>query len=588
MKPETKAAERPPQQLSRVLAQGVAVLAALVSLAPGLTSPLTHYDDPLYLDRIEVTKPGADGWGLLLRGDSAWSGEFVEFFPLRDSIYRLIFQQWHKAPLPYHLASLFFHLVATLLVFRFVEKLQQRLWVTAAATLLFAVHPIHIESVVWVAGLKDPLYTCFLLGSLIAYCEYRARQTPGRYALAVAMLVCGLWVKAMALSIPLLMLALERLAGPPSSWKTIFKRLAGPAVICALFLVQFVLLGRINHVRTTLHQGTWVGHIVLTAWAQVVYFRQTFFPASFRLIYCFAPVDSYADWRLLAAGGLAGAVVAAVVFWRRQPMRLLCLAIHFACLLPVSNLLPFSAVLADRYLYAASIGSCLLIALLLDGARPRLKNTVLALTVVGLASTTALRSSIWQDEESLWAEADEDPICLRDPEFPAADTHFLRYLAAKDINVRIAALKRLLTHTGPDNDSFGLRCEALLMGAPLLEELGDHDEAERWARLGWKHCRGHSAAPRAVLMVAMHHDLKAAIGAADRWYRMAPLPEMNLFRWLTRLEVADEPATREEIAKIVLTTPDTCPILLQWYTEVGPALREAVAPGVQTCQSNLH
>jgi|GEM_PF-1440278 len=576
------------EPIRRALLLFALAILPVLAFGPGLTSPLTHFDDPLYLERAEYSRPGLSGLDALWQGTRAWSGTFVEYFPLRDSVYWTIFQVFQLQPLPYHLASLFFHIATTFLVFAFVRKIEQPRWVSAGAALLFAVHPIHIESVVWVAGLKDPMYTCLLLGCLWLYCHYRQRPSAAIYALSLLLMVAALLVKSMALSAPLILVAIERCVGRTTPWKTIAARLAGPGLICVLFLGQFVALGRINDVRSTLHQDSAMAHVVLSAWAQVAYVRQVVFPSSFRLIYCFAPVESLADGRLLAAVALLVAVVAALWVWRRRPERQLALAFYFACLLPVSNLLPFSAVMADRYLYAASIGACLLIAQLLAAARERLRNTVLALVVLTFTATTALRSAVWQDEEMLWEEADEDPVCMQDPEFPAAFVHFLRYATAADDETRLSALTRLLDSRAAAGS--GLRCDAWLNGAQLLSARGDHARAGEWTQQATASCASHRLLPQTVMLVTLHRDLTVAEYAAAKWYRLDPRPESGLFRMLTQLESAGitgsaEDASRQAgILAVVKSAPHlTCPLLTKWAGEVGAALKAAVSESIDAC-----
>ncbi len=569
----------------RLLLYLALVVLPVLSYAPGLTSPRTYYDDPLYMDRIEYTMPGLDGLWSLWAGTRAWHGNFLEYFPLRDTVYWLIFQGWEKVTLPYHLASLLFHIVATVLVFKLVETVARSFWVGGAAGLLFAVHPIHIESVVWIAGLKDPMYTAFMLGSLLMYCHYLDHRKPGHYAGSLLLLVGALLCKSMAISTPLIMLAMERGSNRPSPWKWTIARLVGPGLISALFLGQFLLIGKLNFISSVPHQTTWVAHWVLTSWAQVAYVRQAIFPASFRLIYCFTPAESLSDPRFIAGVAMLAGVAALAWFWRRHPLRLFCLATYFACLLPVANLLPFPAVMADRYLYAASVGVCFLFALLLDAARPRLKNTVVALAVVALALTTASRSYVWQDEEGLWAEADEDPACLTDPEFPAAQAHFLRYFTVKDPQTKLAALDRLLLTKGPTGDSHGLQCEGLLTGARLLKAAGRHDEAERRAQLAVKPCIRHPKLWETVLTVTLHRNPAVAEVAARKWSRLEPSPQTNLLRVLTRLEVKDDPALRDEAAAIVAKSPElTCQTLHDWSLGLDPKLMEAVAAAQAACR----
>jgi hypothetical protein len=117
------------------------VVSCCVAFAPGLNSPLTTYDDPMYL--AQNIAPGWSGFASVWSSERAWTGQFIEFFPLRDSVYWLVYQGFWLEPLPYHLVSLLFHVLASLLVFRFVERLGASFWVTSLTALLFAVHPMH-------------------------------------------------------------------------------------------------------------------------------------------------------------------------------------------------------------------------------------------------------------------------------------------------------------------------------------------------------------------------------------------------------------------------------------------------------------
>lgn len=563
-----------------------AALVVLPTLAflPGLTSPRTHFDDALYLNRADLRREGLNGLARLWSGTSAWNGEFLELFPLRDTVYWFIFQRWQMSEVPYHLVSAGLHVLATIVLFALLLKCVASPWAAWAGALLFAVHPIHIESVVWIAGLKDPLYSVLMFASLWMFCSYRESRRPMQYAAALVFLVLALWSKSMALATPLLMVAIERLVGTPTPWKLVIRRVAGPAAICALFLTQFVMIGRLNLISNGPHQGSWLAHWVLSAWAQVGYVRQAFYPASFRLIYCFEPVNSLVDLRLLAALGLLVVIAVALIVWRKQPLRIFCIAFYFACLSPVSNLIPFPAVMADRYLYAASAGACLLIALLLDARRAILKNTVLGLVVVALTATTAFRSAVWRHEEALWEEADEDPVCLTDPEFPAAEVHFLRYLAASEDATRLAALQRILQTRGPNGDSFGRRCFALLNGAQLFERNRQPALAEAWLKEALPGCRAHPLLWPTALTLTAHRNLAAASDAAQKWSRWEPTPVPSLFALLTRLELQDTPDARAGLLALVTEqAAAVCPTLSRWQLELHPSKRESVVAALNAC-----
>lgn len=563
-----------PWQLDALL-----VLACVVAFGPGMPAGLIRYDDSLYIFR-NTELLGRPGWaGLAAVWDStrAWNGRFVEFFPLRDTVYWLLFQRWETWGLPYHLASLFFHVVASLLALRLALALGLSRWAAAAAALLFAVHPIHVESVEWASGLKDPMYTAGLFGSLLAYARYRERPRPALMASSLLLFVAALLMKSMALSTPLLLLAMERLVGSPSPWGTIARRLWGFAVLAAGFLAQFILIGEANAVVLGPHGGTWASHAVLTAWAQVKYLEQALVPSTFRLIYCFEPPTGLFDPRLLLAAVALIAVVALLLRWRKSPLLRFGLLWYFACLLPVSNLVPFPAVMADRYLYAAVFGVCVVVALQLEKLA-RLRTPLLGALALTLMLTCAARSALWLDEESLWAESDEDPACLVDTGWPAVDAHLLRFRAASDRRVALAALERALVTPGMVQSSH--RCEALQNGALLTAELGDAARGEPWAQQAAQRCPAEAASWTALATALAHAKPALALDAAERAWRLESTAATQVLRGLLRLEAGREDGLPLVLEAVQHEPGEACPLLRRWSTEapaLTPRLNEAMA-----------
>src|SRR5262249_25721181 len=115
----------------------------------------------------------------------------------------------------HHLTNLVFHVANTLLLFTFLRQLTGTLWRSSIVAALFALHPLHVESVAWVAERKDVLSTFVLLLSLITYLRYveavRERNSKRKlfYALTFAAFVAGLMSKSMLVTLPLLLLLLD-------------------------------------------------------------------------------------------------------------------------------------------------------------------------------------------------------------------------------------------------------------------------------------------------------------------------------------------------------------------------------------------
>lgn len=558
------------------------VLLCVVAFGPGMPAGLIRYDDSLYLfDNLQLlSRPGWYGFSMVWDSARAWRGDFVEFFPLRDTVYWLIYQRWELLGMPYHLVNLFFHVLASGLLLRLGRALGLSAWVSAAAALLFAVHPIHIESVEWAAGLKDPMYSAALFGCLLAYLRYRERLRPAWFAISVLLFVTALLVKSMALSVPLLLLAVERFTGMPTPWKTIVARLSGFAAISALFLGQFILIGKANLVVVDPHGGSWPAHLVLTAWAQVKYLKQALLPSSFRLIYCFEPPASLFDVRLLVAVLLFAGLCALLVWQRKNRLLLLGAAWYVACLLPVSNLVPFPAVMADRYLYAAVFGVCLVLASLLERLSPGLRTFVLGAMLLALTLTCAARSALWLDEENLWAEPDEDPECMLDKSRPASDSHLLRFRTAKDNRTRLAALERALATEGVGRSPH--RCEALQSAATLSVRLGQPAKGEAWAGESVRACPYDPASWSALTATTQVSKPAIALDAAEHMYRLLPSSPRKALVGLLRLQLGLADGQPLVLEAVRAEPKEVCPLVQRWSTEL-PALGESLGEALMLC-----
>lgn len=578
---------RPPSCAPRLWQfDALLVLVCVVAFGPGMPASLIRYDDSLYIIR-NTELLGRPGWaGLLAVWDStrAWDGRFVEFFPLRDTVYWLLFQRWETWGLPYHLASLFFHVVASVLALRLALALGLSRWAAAATALLFALHPIHIESVEWASGLKDPMYTAALFGSLLAYARYRERPRPWILALSLLLFIAALLVKSMALSAPLLLLAMDRLQATPTPWKVIAPRLSGFVGVGGLFLVQFILIGRANAVVLGPHGGDWASHAVLAAWAQVKYLKQALLPSTFRLIYCFEPPTGLGDARLLVAVLVLVSVGGLLWWWRKQPLLRFGAAWYFACLLPVSNLVPFPAVMADRYLYAAVFGVCVVLSLLLERLAPRLRTLVLGVMVLTLTLTCAARSALWLDEENLWAESDEDPACLVDRSWPAVDAHLLRFRAAADRRVALQAIERALVTPGLAQSAH--LCEALQNGALLTAELGEPERGEPWAQRATERCPYDSASWSALAETTLHRKPDLALLAAERAWRVERTASGQALVGLLQLQAGRDEGMVLLLDAVRQDASEACPAVKRWSADV-PALAPRLGEARSLCPAQI-
>jgi hypothetical protein len=514
--------------LQRPLLQAVAIVAAAVAVFwVTLQTDFIGWDDPFYVSASERTQAeGLKGFLNLWSMRDIWAQAFVEFFPLRDTVYWLIWQVYGRDPVPFHVVNVAVHAIAALLVWRLVLALKLSPGIAFWTGLLFAVHPIHVESVAWISALKDPLFLSFSLASLLFYQRYRERLRPLDYALALLMLIGGLLCKSIALFVPVVMLAMERLMGDKSSWRLALTRVFAPGLIAFIFLIQFVMVGKAVAVMIVgPHGGNWGYHFILTGWALFRYVQQALVPATFSLHYCFATPTSMLDWRILGAL-LAVLVLAGVGLHarKRAPPVALMVIWFVASLAPVANVIPFPVIMNDRYLYAPSVAACLFMVWMLYRVPERLRYLLLTATVVLLGGVTVVRGLFWQEPANLWAEVLENPECAEDSN-PLTVTAYFSYAATQRRALeRALAMEAAFRHPKFRELPAEKRCTYYNHGALMAETLNRREIAKELARLSAKECPWFTESWVTVLQLEGRDDLKVALDAARRVHRLSNEP----------------------------------------------------------------
>jgi hypothetical protein len=559
--------------------------AAVLPYLPGVFAGFTEWDDPYYVFRSKrLAVPGWTGLSDLWRFEYALRDEQVEFFPLRDSVYWVLHQLFGIDPIPYHATNVAFHAVASVLVFVLAQRLGFSRWVALVGGLLFATHPVHTESVVWVSGLKDPLFLSAMLGSLVCYLRYRERQSPALYAASLLLLFAALACKSLALPTVVLMVAAERMIGTATPWSLIAMRVFGPLVLTFGSLAHIVAVGGATHIIVGPHGGSWSSHWVLMAWALVGYVRQAVLPASFRLYYCFAPAQGLADLRLWAAiVALLGLAALGLVLSRRDKRLGFLWLWFFVCLAPVANIVPFPALMADRYLYSPTVGVVLLLAVGLTKVR---WGQVLTGAVVSiLAAVTALRSEAWSREDELWDEVAEDSVCWEDTSKMAVNVLLQWALTQRDPEKAIAAFRKVTRHPQIKSYLSDYSCDRFIRSA-IKERLEDPKLELKAAELMVHFCPSWVTAWERLAVDTWRDRPDIAARAMERAYADSPLAFRRWRLGLARFNAKD-PRARADLEAALQWDPRlVCPSFQKWVATV-PSERTPELEGLAArCPAN--
>lgn len=276
-------------------------------------------------------------------------------------------------------------------------------WETAIlAAILFALHPTHVENVAWLSQRKDLLSLLFLLISFRIHVASR-QEAPGRLLpwLSFAAFVLALLSKSSALTLPLVMIAYDRLLAG-ESWGRTLRRALPFLLAGGMAGVGMLIVQRGSDYPVGAIGGGAAAVVAILALGPA-YAGLFLFPARLALFY--PPPGVGASIAGLLAGNILLIGLLALLFRRRRA--LFCLVWAIATLLPTLSLIPHGHSLADRYLYIPSVGLCLLLALPVAHFRPGDARRTVAVVVLVVASIllgigTVSRAMEWGHPRTLW------------------------------------------------------------------------------------------------------------------------------------------------------------------------------------------
>ena len=183
----------------------------LIFLTAAAFEPVRHNDFVNYDDNMYVTENRNVTVGLTAKS-IVWAfttSEVSNWHPLTWLSHQLDCELFGLNPLWHHMTNLVFHIANTLLLFWVLNRMTKAVWASAFVAAAFAIHPLHVESVVWVAERKDVLSTFFWMLTMAAYIHYAERPNIGRYVLVVIGLCLGLMSKPMLVTVPFVLLLLD-------------------------------------------------------------------------------------------------------------------------------------------------------------------------------------------------------------------------------------------------------------------------------------------------------------------------------------------------------------------------------------------
>jgi protein O-mannosyl-transferase len=382
-----------------------------------------NFDDDLYVYNAPAIQAGLTIKGIALAFTTPHARNW---HPLATISHMLDCQLYGLKAGGHHATNILLHTIAVLLLFRVLRQMTGAVWRSVVVAVLFAVHPLHVESVAWVSERKDVLSAVFFLLMLNAYVRYARAASITRYLAVAVLFAAGLMSKPMLVSAPVVLLFLDywplRRFEQPSSTKGKAKILKSDQrrVIRRLFLekIPLLVLSAGSCVITFVVQKRATGAIpplpfpwrLQNAFASyVIYVWKTLWPTRLAVFYPH-PDNTLAIWEvILAIGFLLAVTVAAIVFRRERPYLFTGWFWYLGMLVPVIGLVQVGEQgYADRYTYLPHIGLFLVLAWSVAdiSARSRLSRrfaaAVAVTVIIAFASCALMQTTYWRNSETLW------------------------------------------------------------------------------------------------------------------------------------------------------------------------------------------
>lgn len=390
---------------------GICILLAAITwmvFGQTLRHEFINHDDPEYVfDNPHVTHGlSVDGirWAFTQSHSNNWH-------PITWMSHMLDCQLFGLNAGRHHLINVLLHTIVVLLLFGVLRQMTGSTWPSAFVAALFAIHPLRVESVAWIAERKDVLSGVFFVLTLAAYLRYVRKSSFSRYLTMSILFALGLMSKPMLVTLPCVLLLLDYWPlGRSLGWKRLILEKVPLFVLSAGSCVATLLAqkGAINSLAR-LPFTTRLGNAFVSC---VVYLWQMVWPVRLGILYPHVE-NGVSIWIVLFAVALLGILtLAAFVLRKENPYVIVGWLWYLGMLAPVIGLVQVgSQAHADRYTYLPQIGLYILIAWATADLSSEWRYRGQVLGVAGglilgvLAFCAWIQTSYWRNSESLWNHA---------------------------------------------------------------------------------------------------------------------------------------------------------------------------------------
>ncbi len=384
-----------------------------------------NYDDNLYVTQNHLTKSGLTGKGVSKAFEDTQTGNW---HPLTMLSHMLDWELFGNKAGGHHWTSVIIHVSNVILIFLLINAMTGALWRSAFVAALFAIHPMNVESVAWVAERKNVLSTFFWILTMLCYVWYARHPSWSRYLIMFLCLFLGLMCKSMLVTLPFVLLLIDfwplnRLKISDQNKQYLTNVRIKKADLSCLLLEKtplFILSAVFSWITMNAQKtvNAFSNPEVLPLYKRIanaivaycMYIKKLFWPTDLSIFY---PFDFIPLWKIfLAASFLIIFTILVLKFWKKYPCIIVGWFWYLGTMIPVIGLVQVGRhSMADRYVYVPFIGLFIILAFAIPhllSKFPRVRIyvcSVMMIFIMIMAGSSFVRTGMWQNTKTLFEDA---------------------------------------------------------------------------------------------------------------------------------------------------------------------------------------
>jgi tetratricopeptide (TPR) repeat protein len=400
-----------------ILLTAILIIASLVYIPSLDNNILNGWDDGVYLEDEHVKDP--DGKSISHFFNEYYLGMYQPLAVLSLSTDHQLYEDKSSG---YHATNLVLHLLNIVLAFFFINILSKKRNLALIVALLFAIHPMHVEAVSWIAARSTLLFSAFYLSALIFYLRYLERESWSKLSITFLFFLLACFTKSMAVTLPLVLVLLDYFHGRKLSSRLIIEKLPFLALSIVFGIVTVNAAGSYGHIENLSSSYHFLDRIFLFTYGIAFYLYKLIIPVKLSAIYSYPmkvggllPVVYYLSPLMIIL------MVIVTVYFKKFRKEVVFGVLFF--FFTISLVLPLYwsrlFIVAERYSYLTYIGIYFIIALgisgLFDKQNYRLRKyrsygiVLLAGALLFYLITSIQRSKDWKDTGVLLTDVIEKP-----------------------------------------------------------------------------------------------------------------------------------------------------------------------------------